>query len=743
MPILPRFRSLFGYRLSRVGAVAAVFAAFAPFSAGQSGGDAQLARSLEAWSDQLWSSAESDQVKNALELVRDLPAGAQAQPELNGLASAIEQFRTNIEQREQSRAEQIAEARSEFADASTQNDVPAMLDAVFELHQLSTDKEALLAEPQVAAALTRADLGAQEAEASSDWLEALMMYSRLDLIFEDQERYEDALKRAGRRLELLRLYVPERLHELRNEQLVAEGEEPLPEFNDFGEDWRDRLAGVDDRMVTEAIARAAEEHVERVGIEEMLVGGLESVRTLATTRDLARQFPGIDNQVGVHRLKADIDFAIRRLEALNDGGDHFHLVKTIRDLDAANRESQVNLPKEVWLHEFGDGAMDALDDYTEIIWPDEREQFDRSLQGAFTGVGIQISLTEAYELEVVTPIAGTPAFHAGLKAGDLINRIDGRPTLGITLNQAVEQITGPAGTTVTLSIERVVGDEDQEFEVVLTRARIPLHTVKGWRRVGTGELDWDWFIDREAGLGYVRVTSFNNDTTKEASDAIRSMKREGLNGVILDLRYNPGGLLSQAVRLTNLFVRSGIVVTQEDRAGRTVERHAARWGRHMVDDDIPVVVLINGGSASASEIVAGALQDFGRAILVGDQSFGKGSVQQVFEVGRRNAALFKLTTGYYKLPDGRLIHRGRANAAKAGVAPHIKVEMLPEQVADALDTRREADVYSEDADGRPIFVDPAALIDEGEDPQLETALLLLRSRVAINRALASLDAPGE
>ena len=697
------------------------------------------AASLRTWANEAWERLDRQPVRvsEVGDLLPPLPVqGGQ----MLGLSGEVERFDETLRKQATDRSMRIAEIRGELQEALASNDQEEALQAVVELYVLSSDKAAVLGDPIHAEVVSTAQRDARIAEDEGRWMEALGLYSQLNALFEQSRRYEIDLRRVAARIGMLRLYAPERLHTLRSEARVRAGEDPLPAYNDLGEDWREKIEGVSDRMVIQAIGRAADAHVERTGMDALMRGGLDALRTFATTTDLSEVFPKLREVRALGEFLAEIDFIKGRIDEDRVRANPMQaLLSTMEAVVSANART-LQLPREVLMHEFGNGAVGVLDEYTAIIWPDEREQFERSMQGAFSGVGIQISLNEALELEVVTPLSGTPAFHAGIRAKDIISHIDGQPTVGINLNQAVDQITGPAGSTVTLTIDRP--GEDDEFDVRLVRARIPIHSVKGWERTGEDEVDgWNYFIDEAAGIGYLRVTQFNKDTTREASRVIRAMQRDGLNGLIVDLRYNPGGLLSEAVGLTNLFVDSGVIVTQEDRNSRTVERHRARGSRLLVDDHVPVVVLTNEGSASASEIVAGALQDLDRALIVGERTFGKGSVQQVFEVGRRPSALFKLTTGYYKLPNGRLIHRDRRNSERWGVEPDVTVELLPKQVGDALELRREADAYTVDgATGRPMFEDPSPLIREGMDPQLEAALLVLRARVAVSRVLDELAA---
>jgi carboxyl-terminal processing protease len=331
---------------------------------------------------------------------------------------------------------------------------------------------------------------------------------------------------------------------------------------------------------------------------------------------------------------------------------------------------------------------------------------------------------------VVTPLDDTPAHRAGLRRGDVIRKVNGDATLGITVLQAVDMITGPAGTNVTLSIERP-GREDW-FDVTLTRAEIPIYSVKGWRRTGVHETDWDWFVDQDNRIGYVRVNQFSEDTTDQLDRALAQMRANGLNALIVDLRYNPGGLLTQAVSIANRFVSEGVIVSQHDAAGIQTDAESARPGLATLQD-IPVAILINEGSASASEIVAGAVQDYARlgeidAILVGARTYGKGSVQNLHDLSR-GTAILKLTERYYHLPDGRLIHR-KPGSTSWGVDPDVEVAMLPSQMSDAIELRDSADILpgqvDENGDPPP---DPQRLLTEGIDPQLETAVLLLKARV--------------
>ena len=373
-----------------------------------------------------------------------------------------------------------------------------------------------------------------------------------------------------------------------------------------------------------------------------------------------------------------------------------------------------------------------LSSLSAIIWPDELRQFERQTQGNFVGVGIQIQLDEQRNIRIVSPIEGTPAFRAGIKPNDLIKFVDGVSTSGLSLSQAVDIITGPAKTEVVLGVERLVandaGDEiTAVVDVPIVRDRISVPTVQGWRRLDA-EGTWDHMVDRDRGIGYVRLTQFTDSTTRDFDRAVREMRRQGLNGLILDLRFNPGGLLTQAVSISDRFVRRGLpIVSTENGFGRTQKVENSR-SRPTVND-IPVVVLINEGAASASEIVSGAIQDHAengavQAVLLGRRSFGKGSVQRVSMLPGGQAAL-KLTSEYYVLPKGRHIHR-KPGEVQWGVDPNFEVEMLPSQVADALVLRRDADALIDE--NNPDPANPDELLTSGVDLQLNAALVLLQAR---------------
>ncbi len=687
-------------------------------------------KALARWSQDLWTSAQGGASGKALELLNAVPSGAAD----DDLRASVERYRTNIERRETERSESIAKARAELAGALEKDNLVDAMRSVIEIDTLNHNDRSVLDDPGVRELVARAEAKAREMEAGGDWLRAHVLFARLHLLFDRERTYEPDVRRLGLRRTMLRFYVPELLHNMISAQRVEDGEEPLPAFNKLGEDWREKLSGVDEGMVFRAIGTGAQMHVDREPLADIMVAGFEAVRTMVTTSDLAEAFPRLKERDDVERFVSFLDSRIASLRASPAKADFSELVVSVRRMLSTN-DSTVRIDRAAVLHEFADGAMGELDEFSSIIWPGDLEQFERTTQGTFKGVGVQITQNEAGDIRVVTPLSGTPAARAGIRAGDLIRKVNGESTLGMGTLQAVTLITGEEGTPVTLSVEREGHDGLMEFNLI--RAEIPIHAVKGWRRTGPDELDWDWFIDRASRIGYVRLSQFTNNTTAELRKAATEMAAGGVKGLILDLRGNPGGLLNEATGVVSQWVDQGVVVTQEDNTGVERARETVRFGDALLSD-IPTIVLVNEGSASASEIVAGALQDYRKAVIVGDRSFGKGSVQQVLGLGPR--AAFKLTTQYYRLPGrdgapGRLIHR-RPESTRWGIEPDVVVEMLPKQFLDAYQLRTEADVVEFDGAGnlvnRENASDPTDLVVKGIDPQLETALLLLQSKVSVD-----------
>jgi carboxyl-terminal processing protease len=349
--------------------------------------------------------------------------------------------------------------------------------------------------------------------------------------------------------------------------------------------------------------------------------------------------------------------------------------------------------------------LTGLDPHSSYMDAKSYRDMQVTTSGQFGGLGMQVNMEDGL-LKVVSPIDDTPAARAGILAGDIISQIDGVPIKGITLSQAVERMRGTPGTEVRLEITRK--DQEAPLNLTLTRQIIKVSTVR--QQVEGGD------------VGYIRLTQFNSQAANELKQAVQALAAkippEQLKGYILDLRNNPGGLLDQAVRVAGAFLTSGEIVSVRGRDPDRIQRFNA------VPDDLidgkPLIVLINGGSASASEIVAGALQDRKRATIIGSRTFGKASVQTIIPLGQGNGAL-RLTTARYYTPSGRSIQA-------QGIAPDIEVlQDMPKELAQAQ-TRSESSLpghlkaEGDEQQGSQSYIPRQAK----DDKALQAALALLR-----------------
>ena len=299
------------------------------------------------------------------------------------------------------------------------------------------------------------------------------------------------------------------------------------------------------------------------------------------------------------------------------------------------------------------GMLQSLDPHSGYMNTEIYVEMQEETRGEFGGLGIEVTMENGY-VKVISPIDDTPAAKAGIRPGDYITHIDDTGVLGLSLQDAVEMLRGPVGSDIIITIVRI-GEEDP-IEVEIKRAIITVRAVR---------------FNREGNVGYIRLISFSEQADKGIKNAVQSLTNEigesNLVGFILDLRSNPGGLLDQSAKVTDNFLDTGEIVSIKGRNKKDISRFSASRGD--ITDGKPIIVLINQGSASASEIVAGALQDHKRAIILGEQSYGKGSVQTIFPL--KDSSAIKMTTALYFTPSGDSIH-------EIGITPDIEVEFIYE-----------------------------------------------------------------
>lgn len=380
-------------------------------------------------------------------------------------------------------------------------------------------------------------------------------------------------------------------------------------------------------------------------------------------------------------------------EQLNLFGDVFERIRNNHVVEAEDKElieAAIN------------GMLSSLDPHSSFLNAESYRDMQVQTRGEFGGLGIEVTMENGL-IKVVAPIDDTPAARAGLLSGDYITHLDGEAVLGLTLREAVDRMRGPVRTDIRLTVARE--NEADPFEVVITRDVITIQSVRS---------------RREGNIAYLRISAFNEQTDAGVKEQLVALKQEigsEFQGVVLDLRNNPGGLLDQAVAVSDEFLDRGEIVSTRGRHEEDIQRFNASKGD--ISSGKPIIVLINGGSASASEIVAGALQDHRRAIVLGTSSFGKGSVQTIIPLGGKGA--LRLTTARYYTPSGRSIQ------AK-GIEPDIEVVQAKVEPLDEAAGRSEADLRGHLDAEKPDAGEAGAEADEDavDDYQLAYALDLLR-----------------
>jgi len=411
---------------------------------------------------------------------------------------------------------------------------------------------------------------------------------------------------------------------------------------------------------------------------------------------------------GLTLLATQPNTALVSTRAKAASSDTYRQLNLFGDVFERVRADYVEKPDDSKLIESAiNGMLAGLDPHSSYMDPKSFRDMQVQTRGEFGGLGIEVTMEDGL-IKVVAPIDDTPAAKAGVMANDIIIKLDDEQVQGLTLNQAVEKMRGPVNTKIKLTIMRKGSDKPIDVTIVRDVIR-----VKSVRSHNEGD-----------DVGYIRITQFNEQTTeglkKAISDLTRQLGNGKVKGFVLDLRNNPGGLLDQAISVSNAFLDKGEIVSTRGRNAEETQRFNARQGGDLTRGK-PIIVLINGGSASASEIVAGALQDQRRATLVGTRSFGKGSVQTIIPLGAGNGAL-RLTTARYFTPSARSIQ------AK-GITPDIEIlQEMPDELKARTDTKGEASLRGHlkaegsEESGSQSYVPP----DEKDDRALKEALDLLR-----------------
>jgi carboxyl-terminal processing protease len=634
--------------------------------------------------------------------------------QLANVLARYEELQKKREQKQQRAFEEqqkeLNKQREKVRDKTAEpNDIDATLAAVVRLREQTppSQKDAVLRDAFVQKILHSARLAADQYEKEGKWIDAYTRYYYwMRLLKEDDKEYKDHT---------------DRLTEMASIELSLKK-------SDCGETAVERYKGIKPLIFMRALQAIEANYVNDIDYARMCDKAIERCRLLG--RVLADSREELAWRTDPNRLTK----WTARLDILESELRQNSNPKTMRDIaQCFDRVMELNtetlgLPQEVMVAHFAEAALSAMDPFTNIVWPRNAPDFEKSMTQQFSGIGVEIS-KETGVLKIGSLLPDTPAYRAGLDSDDEILAVNGEPTGKISIFCAVEKITGPKGTRVKLTIRRP--STGKTWDVTIVRDTIVVQPLRGWQRKADGQ--WDWMIDPANRIGYVRLTTFTETSGPDLDVLLTQLEKEGLDGLILDLRYNPGGYLNSAAEVADLFVREGVIVKSSPRRGFATYEIAEAKGTHP---DYPLVILINESSASASEIVAGALQDpkQNRATLVGQRSYGKGSVQVVSPYTGDDSQL-RYTVAYYHLPSDQQV-KNRYQMEKLGrkdwgIAPDVEVKMSITELREMLDVQRDNDVLvqaNHDESKSPTKRSALQKVLDS-DPQLATALLVVQSKM--------------
>jgi len=679
-------------------------------------------------------------------------------PEANSVKQIICDFEQIEKRREQSRSESYQEQLTEFsrykpaiksqqggttddvADANyiieldDSNDITKVLSTIYKAVGFANErqKEQLLSDQFVRKVTQKSVEHAARFQSQGNWLDAyLVCYNWLEKIYEDDKAYQE---QADRLVDLANIEASFR-------------DSPC-------ESRKKRYEGVEKQMFIRAVEtlhfnyvrivdyrKMAEEGIRRCSLAAQAMAKMDKSAVDANFLAEKQIYEITDEQVARWRLGLNniLNAALNSLTGVGKG----QFLKLFEDVLALNNQlaavdsqeadpnaenSKPLLPEKFLIAQFTMGALSALDPYTVLVWPKQVKDFEKILTNQFSGIGIEIGKPKGF-LKVSSLLPGTPAYHSGLDAGDIIVKVDGTPTKDMSLGCAVKNITGPEGTTVTLTIRRP--DEQKTREISITRAKITVPSIRGWKRTQAGR--WLYMLEPNKKIGYVRITSFSENTSDKFEGILDELEEDGMKALILDLRFNSGGLLKSAIEISDKFIDSDLIVSTRPRYGVWSYAHASKKGTHP---DYPLVILINSRSASASEIVAGAMQDdrHNRAVLVGERTHGKGSVQGI-TMHPGGGGKLKYTMAYYHLPSGQRVESKQAAKQQGrtdwGVGPDIQVKLTSNELRQMLEVQKQNDVLvrADHDNGRSPLQKHSVKETLNSDPQLAAALLISKAQL--------------
>ena len=650
----------------------------------------------------------------------------------------LEKLRTGSDKKDPNSAKKDVNDIKDSNDPNDANDVHTPLSVITKACEFAdkNQKEKLLKDPYVKQSIDEAIKKAAELESNGKWIDSyISCYSWLQVMDPNNKVYSEHGKQLLEKAEIEASFQDSPC-ETRDERYLGVKKEMLYQAIEALKasyvsvlDYRSMAAKGIKRsgLLAEVVAKSPEEKEEPNKTSENETAKEKKASSLKISIE--------DDELaawssGLSAIMADVNQS-----PIGIGEDKF--VDTFEKVLQLNKVT-VELPEEVLIVHFSEAALEALDNYTVMVWPKQMEDFEKLMTNEFTGIGIHIS-KEKGQLTAASLLPDTPAYNSGLDAGDTIEKVDGIDTKDMSLGCAVKNITGPAGTKVTLTVKRA--GEEKSRDITIVRARITVPTINGWKRTAEGK--WQYMIDENSKIGYVKITSFSERTAADFEGVLRRLEAEGLKGLIVDLRFNSGGLLKSATDIVDKFIDKGLIVSTRPRVGAWTWEYAKNENTHP---NYPLVILINGYSASASEIVAGALADsaYNRATLVGERTYGKGSVQGIIRYQNDKAEL-KYTMAYYYLPSGQRVESQEKmkiqNRKDWGVAANVEVKLRSDELKKMSEISWDNNILAKaghDSATKPLKKHTA---EEtlGADPQLAVGVLVIKSKLiqAGSKALAA------
>jgi len=602
-----------------------------------------------------------------------------------------EAYREQVEELDRLRCERVPE---------DVNGIDKVLSVVVNILEYADNeqKEALIKDSFIQQTIAQAKAKAAQFEMKGKWLEAYKIcYGKLKQIYKDDRKYHD------------------------HAQELLDKSDILLSFQDSScQSFKERYAGIKKETFINVVHILDSSYVNIIDYHQMAVRGLSRCQLLSEVMSN----PYLDSFYNLQSAHfnnwgTSIDAMLRDVNQSSANINKDKFVDIFEKVLALNRSrcGGIEIPHNLLIAHFAEGALSALDPYTVVYWPSQVQDFKKAVKNQFPGIGIKFTKEQGL-IKVVSVLPNTPAYKCGLKAGDIIKAVDGILTSGMSTECAVRSITGPEGTEVTLTVVRAA--DDKACEITLSRARIDVPSVQGFEKTNTDK--WQYMIDERNGIGYVQITAFDSRTAESFEDVLCQLDSEGLKGLILDLRSNPGGLLDSAVEIADKFISRGLIVRTQPRFGMATYESAREERTHP---DRPLVILVNNLTASASEIVAGALQDpkYNRAVLVGERTYGKGSVQTIASQSGTEAQL-KYTIAYYHLPSGQRVESQNkmpsSDKENWGISPDVTVKLRSDELQKLVEVQRASQSSTE-------YYLSRQRIDS--DPQLAIGLLVLKSKM--------------